>query len=79
MKLSLQDLSRKQNFLAKEGIAKSIVDDAQTTFELMEVKLRQAKKRLQDGMIFSPFDAYLSKVYFDNFVNLAPGTPGKNS
>ena len=75
LKLSLQDLSRKQKLLAKKGIAKSIVDDAQTTFELMEVKLRQAKKRLQDGMIFSPFDAYLSKVYFDNFVNLTPGIP----
>ena len=44
MKLSLQDLSRKQKLLAKKGIAKSIVDDAQTTFELMEVKLTQAKK-----------------------------------
>ena len=32
------------NVLEKKGIAKSIVDDAQTTFELMEVKLAKAKK-----------------------------------
>ena len=41
----------------------------------MEVKLAKAKKSLQDTMIFSPFDAYVSRVYFDNFVNLAAGTP----
>mgnify|MGYP001304369215 CR=1 FL=1 len=75
LKLSLQDLSRKKTLLSKKGIAKSIVDDAQTNFELMEVKLAQAKKRLQDTMIFAPFDAYVSKVYFDNFVNLAAGIP----
>ena len=75
LKLSLQDLSRKKKLLEKKGIAKSIVDDAQTTFELMEVKLAKAKKSLQDTMIFSPFDAYVSRVYFDNFVNLAAGTP----
>ena len=61
--------------MEKKGIAKSIVDDAKTTFELMEVKLAKAKKSLQDTMIFSPFDAYVSKVYFDNFVNLAAGIP----
>jgi RND family efflux transporter MFP subunit len=73
LKLSRQDLSRKRKLLQENGIAKSIVDDAQANYELMGVKLAQAKKRLRDTKIFAPFDAYISRRYFDNFVNVGPG------
>lgn len=75
LKLAAQDLSRKQKVLAENGIAKSVVDDAQSHYELQSVRLRQAKERLDDTKIHAPFEAYVSRRYLDNHVNVAPGQP----
>lgn len=75
LKLAAQDLSRKRKVLLENGIAKSTVEDAQSNYELQRVRLRKAKERLDDTRIYAPFNAYVSRRYFDTFVNVGPGTP----
>ncbi len=75
LKLAAQDLTRKRKMLAENGIAKSVVEDAQSNYELQKVRLNKAKERLSDTRIYAPFDAYVSRKYFDRFVNVTPGTP----
>ena len=75
LKLAAQDLTRKRKVLAENGIAKSAVEDAQSNYELQKVRLSKANERLSDTKIYAPFDAYVSRKYFDSFVNVTPGTP----
>ena len=75
LKLASQDLRRKRKVLVENGIAKSVVEDAQSNHELQIVRLGKAKERLDDTRIYAPFDAYVSRRYLDNFVNVGPGTP----
>ena len=75
LKLAAQDLTRKRKVLAENGIAKSAVEDAQSNYELQRVRLNKANERLSDTRIYAPFDAYVSRRYFDTFVNVTPGTP----
>ncbi|MBO6566995.1 MAG: efflux RND transporter periplasmic adaptor subunit [Pseudomonadales bacterium] len=75
LRLSSQDLSRKREVLKENGIAKSLVEDAATNYQLQQVRLRKAKERLNDSRIFAPFDGYVSRRYFDSYVNVGPGVP----
>ena len=75
LKLAGQDLTRKRKVLAENGIAKSAVEDAQSNYELQRVRLNKANERLSDTRIYAPFDAYVSRRYFDTFVNVTPGAP----
>jgi len=75
LKLAAQDLTRKRKVLAENGIAKSAVEDAQSNYELQRVRLNKATERLNDTRIYAPFGAYVSRRYFDTFVNVSPGTP----
>lgn len=75
LKLAAQDLDRKQKVLLENGIAKSLVEDAQSNYELQQVRLRAARERLNDSKMVAPFDAYVSRRYVDSFVNITPGTP----
>ena len=75
LQLAAQDLTRKRRILAENGIAKSVVEDAQSNYALQRVRLNKAKERLGDTRIRSPFDAYVSRRYFDTFVNVRPGEP----
>ena len=75
LKLAAQDLTRKRKVLAENGIAKSAVEDAQSNYELQRVRLDKANERLNDTRIYAPFESYVSRRYFDTFVNVAPGTP----
>jgi RND family efflux transporter MFP subunit len=75
LKLAVQDLTRKRKVLAENGIAKSAVEDAQSNYELQRVRLNKAKERLSDTRIYAPFVAYVSRRYFDTFVNVTSGTP----
>lgn len=75
LRLASQDLNRKKKVLAENGIAKSLVEDAQSNYELQRVRLRKAKEQLQDTKIAAPFEAYVSRRYFDNFVNVRAGEP----
>ena len=75
LRLASQDLSRKRKVLQENGIAKSRVEDAETNYELQQVRLQKAGERLNDSRLFAPFDAYVSRRYFDSHVNVAPGVP----
>ena len=75
LKLAAQDLDRKRNLLQNRGIAKSVVDDAQTNFQLQRVRLDQARESLADSRLEAPFDAYVSRRYLDNFVYVSAGQP----
>jgi len=75
LRLAAQDLNRKRKVLAENGIAKSVVEDALSNYELQKVRLSKAKKSLADATISAPFDAYLARRYFDQFVNIRPGEP----
>lgn len=75
LQLSEQDLSRKRQILAENGIAKSTVDDAQSEYELQLVRLRRAQEGLLDSKIYAPFEAYVARRYLDNRVNIRPSDP----
>ena len=75
LRLASQDLSRKRKVLKENGIAKSLVEDAETTRDLQRVRLQKARERLDDSQLFAPFDAYVSRRYFDSHVNVAAGVP----
>ncbi len=66
LRLSRQDLQRKETLLRDRGISESLVDDARAQFQLNEVRLSQARKRLADSTICAPFDAYVARRYVDN-------------
>ena len=74
VKLAAQDLQRKQQVLAQQGIARSVVDDARSVYELQVVRLEKAKEQLADSRIVAPFDAFISERYVDNRVNVERGT-----
>ncbi len=75
LKLAAQDLTRKQRVLKQNGIAKSQVEDALSNYELQQVRVRQARERLADAKITAPFDAYVSRRYLDEGVNVKSGEP----
>lgn len=75
LRLAAQDLTRKRKVLAENGIAKSLVEDAETNYQLQQVRLNKNKERLDDTKITAPFDAYVSQRYFDSYVNVGPGVP----
>lgn len=74
VKLAAQDLQRKQQVLSQQGIARSVVDDARSVYELQVVRLEKAKEQLEDSRILAPFDAFVSERYVDNHVNVERGT-----
>ena len=73
VKLAAQDLQRKQQVLAQQGIARSVVDDARSVYELQVVRLEKAKEQLADSRIVAPFNAFVSERYVDNHVNVERG------
>lgn len=73
LQLARQDLERKQQMLKQRGIAKSLVHDARSVFELQKVRLEKAEESLRDAQILAPFDAYVARRYVDNFVNVSVG------
>ncbi|MDG1205435.1 MAG: efflux RND transporter periplasmic adaptor subunit [Pseudomonadales bacterium] len=73
LKLSKQDLARKQKLLKDKGISPSIVDDALAVYELRQVNYDQAREALSDSSIHAPFDGYIAKRYADNYANVRAG------
>ena len=53
--------------------ARSVVDDAQSNFELQQVRLQQARESLADARLYAPFDAFVARRYVDNFVTIQAG------
>ncbi|MEM7001937.1 MAG: efflux RND transporter periplasmic adaptor subunit [Pseudomonadota bacterium] len=75
VKIARQDLERKQKVLQQKGIARSVVDDARSFYELQQVRRGQARERLSDSRLVAPFAAVVAERYVDSFVNIAAGTP----
>ncbi len=72
LKLAREDLKRKQQLLTEKGIAKSVVEDAETILELRQVQVDAAQEALKDSRLFAPFDAYVGRRYLDNHTNVNP-------
>jgi len=66
LRLTTQDLQRKETLLRDRGISESVVDEARAQFELSQVRLSQAQKRQADSRIVAPFDAFVAHRYVDN-------------
>lgn len=73
LRLVRQDLERKSRLLREQGVSRSIVDDARAQYELAQVRLAQARKRLSDSRIIAPFDAVVARRYLDNRAKVAVG------
>ena len=73
LQLARQDLERKRQVLAQKGIARSVVDDARSMFQLQQVRLEKAQQSLAGTRILAPFDAFVARRYVDNFVNVNAG------
>lgn len=75
LNIAKQDYNRKLSLLTERGISQSLVDDARALYQLRQVHLAQAKENLSDARIRAPFDAYVSKRFIDNHVNVAARQP----
>jgi RND family efflux transporter MFP subunit len=73
LQLARQDLDRKRQVLAQRGIARSVVDDAQSNYELQRVRLEKARAQLADARLTAPFEAFVARRYVDNFVTVRAG------
>ncbi|MEM9623279.1 MAG: efflux RND transporter periplasmic adaptor subunit [Pseudomonadota bacterium] len=73
LQLARQDLQRKRQVLAQKGIARSVVDDALSIYQLQQVRLDKAAQSLRETRIVAPFDAYVARRFVDNFVNVGVG------
>ena len=73
LQLAKQDLERKQQVLEQRGIARSVVDDAKSMYDLQRVRLDKARESLADSRLMAPFDAYVARRYVDNFVTIREG------
>ena len=73
LQLARQDLERKRQVLAQRGIARSVVDDAKSNFDLQRVRLEKAREQLDDARLIAPFEAYVARRYVDNFVTVRAG------
>lgn len=73
LKLAAQDLERKQSLLQRRVISQSLVDEAQARFQLWQVRVENAAEQYADARIVAPFDAYVTRRYTDNFVNVQAG------
>ena len=73
LQLARQDLERKQQVLQQRGIARSVVDDAKSYFELQAIRLQKAQEAQIDARLVAPFDAYVARRYVDNFVVVRAG------
>ena len=73
VRLAAQDLNRKDTLLRERGISQSVVDEARGQFELAQVRLAQARKRLADSRISAPFDAFVARRYVDNRTKVRVG------
>ncbi len=73
LQLAKQDLERKQQVLEQRGIARSVVDDAKSMYDLQRVRLDKARESLADSRLTAPFDAYVARRYVDNFVTIRAG------
>ncbi len=73
LQLAKQDLERKQQVLEQRGIARSVVDDAKSIYDLQRVRLDKARESLADSRLTAPFDAYVARRYVDNFVTIRAG------
>lgn len=75
LELARQDLNRKRQLLRERGISRSLVDDAKALFELREVALAKARENLDRTRITAPFNAFVSRRFTDNHVNVRVGDP----
>ncbi len=75
LELARQDLDRKRQLLSERGISRSLVDDAKALFDLRQVALAQARENLERTRIVAPFEAYVSRRFTDNHVNVRVGDP----
>jgi len=75
LELARQDLTRKRQLLNERGISRSLVDDAKALFDLRQVALEKARENLDRTRIFAPFEAYVSRRFTDNHVNVRVGDP----
>lgn len=73
LQLARQDLERKRQVLAQRGIARSVVDDAKSNYDLQRVRLEKAREMLADARLVAPFEAFVARRYVDNFVIVRAG------
>ena len=73
LRLASQDLKRKQALTQTRAISQSAVDQAQAEFDLSEVSLALAKKRLSDSRIYAPFKASVARRYVESRTKVSVG------
>lgn len=70
-----RDLERART-LAQRNVTSAVqADNAETSRDLADVALREAREALNDATITAPFDALVADRLGTAFANVAPGTP----
>ncbi len=75
VQLASHNLERKRRLLAQNGIAASLVEDAQSMLELQQVRLEQRRESLAKSRLVAPFDAQVARRYLDNHVQISAADP----
>lgn len=61
------EFSRAEILLKQDNISKSVYDQRATEYELAELNLEAAEKRLGDATLLAPFDGVVALVHVDQF------------
>lgn len=61
------EFSRAEILLQQDNISKSVYDQRATEFELAELNVEAAEKRLSDATLLAPFDGVVALVHVDQF------------
>ncbi|MBO9427032.1 efflux RND transporter periplasmic adaptor subunit [Labrenzia sp. R4_1] len=72
---SQRNYKRAKTLVARNAVAETRLEDAETAFNLARVALRDAQDALEDATIVAPYRAMISERLTANHVIVAPGTP----
>jgi len=69
-KLAALDVKRKRNLSKSGSLAKSMLDNAETSFTMRQLAVKTAQRNLAYTRIIAPFDALVSQRLIDNHSNV---------
>jgi RND family efflux transporter MFP subunit len=73
--LAKLDVTRKRNLFASGSLPKSMLDQAETNYQLMQLALRTAERNLSYTKIIAPYDALVNERLVDIYTNVMRERP----
>lgn len=73
--LATLDVTRKRNLFSSGSLPKSMLDQAETNYQLMQIAVRTAERNLSYTKIIAPYDALVNERLVDIYTNVIRERP----